>query len=135
MRPTFKKILDVKESTDHDARMQRIAKAKVDVKGPYGKALNQHIDKTGRTRGLKLPPKSTSIAPPYTTTFYKDSAVKGQFKQWSIWTEGRDVITEWGRTGSTLLTNHKTHASPDAANRAMEKIKRTKRLEGYRNNP
>lgn len=131
---TFKKIHDVETEAERKKRERIAAKITKDPKGPYQAEMNKHVQKTGKTRG-GLPPKSKSIAPPFSTTYYKDSAVKGQFKQWSIWQEGCDVITEWGRTGSTLLTNRNTHASVAAAERAMKKIMRTKRLEGYRNQP
>lgn len=141
-KPTFRKIVvltpaDVeaekaaaaKAHAEHVKRMQR------ENDGPYGRAINKQMDKTGRERGVKLPDSTKSIAPVDSVTLYNDSQFAGQFKQWSIWTEGRNVITEWGRTGSTLITKAKQYASPSAAEKAMQKTINTKRFEGYRNNP
>jgi len=141
---TFKKILTIEAAAKLDAVQQAAVDRQVKINaakyetpvGAYQKAINKQIEKTGKTRAVKVPRSAKTLAPPYgSTTLYKDSQIPGKWKLWTIWTEGNEVVTEWGRVGDDLMHKAKAHTSEAAAIRQMEKTIRVKRLEGYRNRP
>ena len=52
-------------------------------------------------------------------------------KYWEVWTDGCDVTTHWGRTGTEGQSKTKSYDSDDAAEKAAEKAVAQKLNKGY----
>jgi predicted DNA-binding WGR domain protein len=97
------------------------------------------IDTTGTLaveppKAAKIPKPVTptaSIRPDDATTLYAQSDDGVGHKQWSIWCDGANVTTEWGKFGGKLVHKTKTFRSPSNASWQMRHTIRAKRRKGY----
>jgi predicted DNA-binding WGR domain protein len=87
-------------------------------------------------RRMPKPKTSASAGVSSKVTLYAKSdgtaGDRGSRKQWSVWIDGRDVVTEWGREGAMLQQSRKTFTTSADCARHRQKLLSDKRAKGYK---
>jgi DNA ligase-1 len=87
---------------------------------------------------VPLPVPAAAAAPPITPTTtkrYFECVEDGTSKFWEVWTEGTDVVTQWGKIGTPGRETRKSFGDAAKARKEYDKLLADKTGKGYAEKP